>query len=90
MKPRGIEMLIDILAREAIKVLIAKQLELPARNHLREKTAKSANCKEPALGGRRRYKDQILSASNTRARQVYSNQIIEIQRPNRILLVAGA
>ena len=67
-KPRGIEVLIDILAREAVKVLIAEQMKLPAHEEIKDERGKSADCNRPALGGRRRYKDQILSSGKTCAR----------------------
>ena len=59
--PHGIAMLIDILAREALEMVIAEQMELQARDDLREKTAKSVKRNAPANAARRRYKDQILS-----------------------------
>jgi hypothetical protein len=39
--PRGIEILIDILAREALQVAIAKHLRLQAREDLRQEKASS-------------------------------------------------
>jgi hypothetical protein len=37
-------------------MVIAEQMELQARDDLREKTAKSGKRNEPAIVGRRRYK----------------------------------
>jgi hypothetical protein len=47
--PHGIAMLIDILAREALKVVIAEHRELQARNDLRQETAQSGKRNEPAV-----------------------------------------
>ena len=61
--PRGIAMLIDILAREALKDVIAEHRKLQPRAEEREETAQSGKPNETAIAGPPRYKDQILSTA---------------------------
>jgi hypothetical protein len=56
--PPGIAMLIDILAREALRMVIAEQKGLPVRDSISEKTARSTKRNEPEIVSRRGYKDQ--------------------------------
>lgn len=56
--PPGIAILIDILAREALRMVIAEQLGLPVRDSITERTARSVKRNEPAIVSRRCYKDQ--------------------------------
>src|SRR5712671_4699869 len=54
----GIAMLIDILAREALRMVIAEQMGLPVRDSITEKAARSEKRNQPAIVSRRGYKDQ--------------------------------
>ena len=55
----GIAMLIDILAREALRMVIAEQLGLPVRDSITERAARSVKRNQPAIVSRRGYyKDQ--------------------------------
>jgi hypothetical protein len=54
-------MLIDILAREALRMVIAEQLGLPVRDSMTEKAARSVKRNQPAIVSRRRHKDQAIS-----------------------------
>jgi hypothetical protein len=56
--PPGIAMLIDILVREALRMVIAEQKGLPVCDSITEKTARSVKRNEPAIVSRRGYKDQ--------------------------------
>ena len=57
----GIAMLIDILAREALRMVIAEQLGLPVRDSITEKAARSVKRNQPAIVSRRCHKDQPTS-----------------------------
>jgi hypothetical protein len=54
-------MLIDILAREALRMVIAEQLGLPVRDSITEKAARSVKRNQPAIVSRRCHKDQPIS-----------------------------
>jgi hypothetical protein len=56
--PPGIAILIDILAREALRMVIAEQKGLPVRDSITERTARSVKRNEPAIVSRSCYKDQ--------------------------------
>jgi hypothetical protein len=49
-------MLIDILARVALRLVIAEQMGLPVRDSITEKMARSVKRNEPAIVSRRCYK----------------------------------
>jgi hypothetical protein len=61
--PRGIVMLIDILAREALKEVIAKHLKLEATRRREARDGSAWKTQRDGNRGSRRYKDQILSAA---------------------------
>jgi hypothetical protein len=57
----GIAILIDILAREALRMVIAEQLGLPVRDSITAKTARSVKRNDPAIVSRRCTKTKPIS-----------------------------
>jgi hypothetical protein len=57
----GIAMLIDILAREALRIVIAEQMGLTVRDSITEKAARSVKRNQPTNVSRRCHKDETIS-----------------------------
>ena len=87
--PRGIAMLIDILAREALKEVIAEHRKLRSRNDARQASAPSGRPTEPAIANSGVIKTKsCLTQDPHQTYLVQQNQIdIKIKSD---LLVAGA
>ena len=86
--PHGIAMLIDILAREALEMVIAEQMELQARDDLREKTAKSGKPNETAIAGPGVIKIKSCPQQDPRQTDLFQQNQIDIKTKSG-LLVAG-
>jgi hypothetical protein len=87
--PRGIAMLIDILAREALKEVIAEHLKLEARDDQRQETARSGKPNETAIAGPGVIKTKSCPRQDSRQTDLVERNQIDIKIKSD-LLVAGA
>jgi hypothetical protein len=87
--PRGIAILIDILAREALKDVIAEHLKLQARDDERQETAQSGKPNETAIAGSGVIKIKSCPQQNPRQTNLIQQNQIDIKIKSD-LLVAGA
>jgi hypothetical protein len=87
--PRGIAMLIDILAREALKDVIAAHRKLQPRAEEREETAQSGKLNETAIAGPGVIKTKSWPQQDSRQTDLFQQNQIDIKIKSD-LLVAGA
>jgi hypothetical protein len=87
--PRGIAMLIDILAREALKEVIAQHLKLEARNDGGQETVRSGKPHETTIAGLGVIKIKSGSKQDSRQENLLQQNQIDIKIKSD-LLVAGA
>jgi len=77
-------MLVDILAREALKEVIAGHLKSEADDDVRQEAAKTYN--ERALAGHWRYRDQVLSASEVCGAGLFRQNLVNVKRKSDMSL----
>jgi hypothetical protein len=87
--PRGIAMLIDILAREALKDVIAEHRKLQPRAEESEETAQSGKPNETAIAGPGVIKTKSCPQQDPRQTNLSQQNQIDIKIKSD-LLVAGA
>ena len=87
--PRGIAMLIDILAREALKDVIAEHRKLQPRAEEREETAQSGKPNETAIAGPSVIKTKSCPQQDPRQTDLSQQNQVDIKIKSD-LLVAGA
>jgi len=86
--PRGIAMLIDILAHEALKDVIAGNLKLEARDDERQETARPGKPSETAIAGPGVIKTKSCLKQDPRQTDLVQKNQIDIKIKSD-LLVAG-
>lgn len=87
--PRGIAILIDILAREALKELMAEHLKLEARHDGRQEATQSGKPSETPIAGPGVIKTKSCPQQDSRQTDLSQQNQIDIKIKSA-LLVAGA
>ena len=87
--PRGIAMLIDILAREALKEVIAEHLKMETRDDEREDTTQSGKPNETVIASPGVIKTKSCPQQDPRQTDL-SQQNQKDTKTKSVLLVAGA
>jgi hypothetical protein len=87
--PRGIAILIDILAREALKELIAEHLKLEARDYGRQEAAQSGKPSETTIGGSAVIKTKSCPQQDSRQTDLSQQNQIDIKIKSDLLVAGG-